>query len=284
MIRQSKRFAASLLALALLSGCSGTGAALVKEDAYTSDSKAGNHVYTDVVSVMPVYGIYEKTDKVQINKDYTDVVAECYTADGTILYICIPVDDYQKDIDPELDLSSVIVSSVMGDYNTMYYSPARRIHGQLRESSKITDDLADTAGELTLVYSSIDEEGTPDSENAAAFTQDCAGGDYAYADIVGIMPAYTLSANNLGGYSGFICYAEDPDGNELWIHISLSDYKENFDGNVKSSDYDIAGSTDPVYFDEPLRIRGGVIFAESVSDGLADETQPKVLNFRSADK
>lgn len=273
-----------MLALALLGGCSGSGAALVEEKPYTSDSKAGNHVYADIVSVTPVYGIYEQTDKVQINKDYTDVVAECYTADGTVIYICASVDEYKKDIDPDLDLSSVIVTSVMGGYNTMYYSPARRVHGQLKESSKITDDLADTAGELTLVYSSFDDEGKPDKENAALFTQDCEGGDYVYADIIGIMPAYSLSENNLGGYSGFVCYAEDADGNPVWISIDTSDYKEYFDANVKTSDYDISGSTDPVYFDEPLRIYGGVVFAESVSEGLAEETQPKVLNFDTCDK
>ena len=284
MFRKVKCLAASLLAITLLGGCSGSGAALVKEDAYSSESKAGSHVYVDVVSVMPVYGIYDMSEQGKINKNYTDVVAECYTADGSVIYVCVPVDDYKKDIDPELDLSSVIVSSVMGDFNTMYYSPARRVHGQLRESSKITDDLAETAGELTLIYSSIDEEGKPDTENAAAFSQDSAGGDCVYADIVGIMPAYTLSSNNLGGYSGFLCYAEDPDGNEVWVHISLSDYKANFDENVKSSDYDISGSTDAVHFEEPLRIYGGVIFSESVSDGLASETQEKVLNFFSADK
>ncbi len=266
----------ALTALLLSTGCS---AASKEETVYSADMKSGDPAVAEVVSFAPVFGIYNDDGSVQINKEYTELVTECYTTEGELFYAVISVDDYLKNIDPDLDLSNSIVLSTMGNVSTIYCSPARKIHGQIKDSSSVSEGLEENAGKTVLVCSSIEEQGTPDASAAQLYTDAAKGGDYAYIDVVGIQPYYTLSNNSMGGYSGFICYTEDEMGTTYWVHVSLDKYREFIDANVQSSPYAVDGGLEAKTFDKVTRIYGGVTFADSYSLGLSDEIGVKVLNF-----
>lgn len=276
----TRQFTSFLAAACLiLAGCSGSKSVSKPEEAFSSTSASGDPVYVDVVSFAPVSGIYNDTGKIQINKDYTDVIAECFTAEGDIVYAMFSVDDYTKEVDPELDLSNVIVSNVMGDYNTIYYSPARRLHGEVVKADTITDNLAETTGDLVIKYSSLDA--VAEAGEAQLFSEELKGGDPVYADLIGVLPYYTISSNNMGGYDGFICYAEDENQTEYYLYIDVDDYVKYFDENAQTSQYDVTKSLDAVYFDGVKRVKGSVVFSESYSAGLSDEIPAKIIRFES---
>ena len=276
MFKKKSLFLTAVLPALIAAGCSGGSKA---ETAYTKEAKSGDYVSAQIVSFSPVVGIYNDDGSVQINKEYTDLVTECYTAEGDLLYAVIKVDDYLKNLDPNLDLSNSITLSVMGNIDTVYCYPARTVHGKIEKSASIVEGLEETAGETALVVSGIDAQGSPDKANAQPFSDSLTGGDYAYIDIVGIVPAYSLSNNSMGGYSGYICYAEDAAGTQYWLYVSLENYRKYIDENVKADPYTIDGNLDQKNFDNPVRIYGGVTFSDSYSAGLSDEIGVKILHF-----
>ena len=111
---KTQQFKSFLAAVCLfLAACSGFKSASKAEEAYSSASAAGDAVYVDVVSFAPVSGIYDESEKMHINKNYSDIVAEAFTSDGDLIHVMFKVDEYKKEIDPDLDLSNVIVPLVV---------------------------------------------------------------------------------------------------------------------------------------------------------------------------
>ncbi len=279
---KTQQFKSFLAAVCLfLAACSGSKSASKAEEAYSSASAAGDAVYVDVVSFAPVSGIYDESEKMHINKNYSDIVAEAFTSDGDLIHVMFTVDEYKKEIDPDLDLSNVIVSNVMGSYNTIYYSPARRIHGTVITADSVTDNLSETTGDLLIECSSLDAVG--EAGEAQLFTEDIKGGEPVYADLIGIMPYYTISSNNLGAYNGFVCYTEDENENVYWVYVDTADYVKYFDENAQTSQYDVAKTLDTVMFDSVKRIKGSVVFSDSYSVGLSEEIPAKIIRFESVE-
>lgn len=105
-------------------------------------------------------------------------------------------------------------------------------------------------------------------------------GSDVYVDIVSIFPGIGIYREGSTNYSHFVCECTTSSGSTVWIYMTTSEYKNNFDSGASTSIYN--EYADEVTFSS-RRIHGEVMKADNVMSGLSYDTGSKVINFDSAD-
>lgn len=122
------------------------------------------------------------------------------------------------------------------------------------------------------------------------FSQSAKNGTKAYIDIksiepyVGIYSSYGSSASTSDymDLSSIACQCLTSDGSYAYIYISVSDYVRYIDASVSARDIHY-GNFDIKYYTPTKRIHGLVYSAETLCDGLSQDTGEKILRFNSID-
>lgn len=100
-------------------------------------------------------------------------------------------------------------------------------------------------------------------------------GTEVYADIVSIFPAIGIYTEGSSYYSYFVCECETSSGSTVWVYMSVSDYRENFDSDVSASVY--SSTNEEVTFSYSRRIHGEARVADYVMSGLSSDIEATML-------
>ena len=100
-------------------------------------------------------------------------------------------------------------------------------------------------------------------------------GTEVYADIVSIFPAIGIYTEGSSYYSYFVCECETSSGSTVWVYMSVSDYRENFDSDVSTSVY--SSTNEEVTFSYSRRIHGEARVADYVMSGLSSDIEATML-------
>lgn len=110
-------------------------------------------------------------------------------------------------------------------------------------------------------------------------------GNRVYADLISIEPMTKVGSSYLGtayNYTDTVCVGYTTTGDEVWVYLSIEKYKELFDAtaNFEGDEW----WADKVSFSEPVRVHGKMDRAESLCQGLSEDTgHDLILVFSSKD-
>lgn len=114
---------------------------------FSQSAKTGDDVYIDIVSIEPVYSI-------STGGSYhaSGVVCRCKTSDGKTAWVYMSVYEYNNYIDSNAEINNYLNS----DYDTVQFSPAKRISGKARTAEVLCDGLSAKTGTMILEFESIE--------------------------------------------------------------------------------------------------------------------------------
>ena len=107
-------------------------------------------------------------------------------------------------------------------------------------------------------------------------------GTKVYADIKSIFPAVGIYTEGSSNYSDFVCECKTSSGKTVWVYMTTTEYKNNFDSTASTSTK--AQYAEEIKFSGMKRIQGTTQTADSVMFGLADDiNSTMVINFSSVE-
>ena len=83
--------------------------------------------------------------------------------------------------------------------------------------------------------SSSSSYGSSSSSVEKQFSQSVSSGTKVYANIVSIFPEMGIYTQGSSNYSSFVCKCKTSAGTTVWVHMSVSEYRSNFDSSASSS-------------------------------------------------
>ena len=114
------------------------------------------------------------------------------------------------------------------------------------------------------------------------FSSSVSAGTDVYANIVSIFPAIGIYTEGSSNYTHFVCECETSTGSTVWVYMTASEYKTNFDANVSTSIYN--EYQDEKTFSYSKKIHGEARKADNVMSGLSSDTGATMLiDFESVD-
>ena len=117
-----------------------------------------------------------------------------------------------------------------------------------------------------------------EKQQESKFTTSAASGDPVYIDIVSIFPEIGIYTQGSSNYSEFVCRCKTSAGTTVWVYMTCSEYKSNFDSSASTSIFNS-------YADEKTfsskRIHGTAKKAENIMSGLSSDTGTMVIDFSS---
>ena len=113
---------------------------------FSQSADSGDEVYVDIVSIEPEYSI-----STQGSYTTSNVACRCKTSDEKTVWVYMSVYEYNKYIDPDAKLSN----SFNAEYDTVRYSPAKRIYGKARKAESLCDGLSSKTATMILYFDSI---------------------------------------------------------------------------------------------------------------------------------
>ena len=116
------------------------------------------------------------------------------------------------------------------------------------------------------------------AESESKFTGSSTPGSKVYADIVSIFPEMGIYTQGSSTYTHFVCRCKTSSGGTVWVYMTTSEYKNNFDSSASTSVYN--QYAEEVTF-SAKRIHGVAKKAEAIMSGLAAETSTMVIDFSS---
>lgn len=102
------------------------------------------------------------------------------------------------------------------------------ILSQHDSSTSSTSSYSSSSSSSSSSYSSS----TPSVETQ--FSQSVGSGTKVYADIVSIFPEIGIYTQGSSDYSSFVCKCKTSSGTTVWVYISVSEYKSNFDSSIST--------------------------------------------------
>ena len=123
--------------------------------------------------------------------------------------------------------------------------------------------------------------GNTTASNETKFSSSSTAGDKVYADIVSIFPAIGIYTQGSSYYTDFVCECKTSSGSTIWVYMTCSEYKDNFDSSVSTSVY--SSSAEEKTFSSK-RVHGTVKKANNIMSGLSSETGIYVIDFSSIGK
>lgn len=113
------------------------------------------------------------------------------------------------------------------------------------------------------------------SSSATLYSPGMSTGSKTYIDIVSIFPEIGIYTVGSSTYSDFVCRCKTSSGSTVWVYMTVSEYRTNFDADASASVYN--EYAEEVTFSVQKRIRGTVKRAESVMDGLSSDINASTL-------
>ena len=107
------------------------------------------------------------------------------------------------------------------------------------------------------------------------FSQSVSSGTKVYANIVSIFPEMGIYTQGSSNYSSFVCKCKTSAGTTVWVHMSVSEYRSNFDSSASSSIYN--EYAEEVTFSTSKKIRGTAKTSNSVLSGLSTDIGASML-------
>jgi hypothetical protein len=117
-------------------------------------------------------------------------------------------------------------------------------------------------------------------QQESKFTESASSGDPVYIDIVSIFPEIGIYTQGSSNYSEFVCRCKASSGTTVWVYMSCSEYKSNFDSSAPTSIFNFYA--DKKTFSSK-RIHGTAKEAEDIMSGLSSDTGTMVIDFSSVD-
>jgi hypothetical protein len=111
------------------------------------------------------------------------------------------------------------------------------------------------------------------------FTSSASSGDAVYADIVSIFPEIGIYTQGNSYYSYFVCRCKTSSGSTVWVYMTCTEYKNNFDSSASTSIFN--QYAEEVTYSSSKRIHGTATRAESIMSGLSSDTGTMVIDFSS---
>ena len=126
-----------------------------------------------------------------------------------------------------------------------------------------------------LLFSGPSKQDQPE----VRYSADAEYGDPVYADIVYIFPKIGIYEENSSFFCEFACQCRTTSGETVWLHLTTKQYKDSFDSSITT--YKENDGVEGVDYPAGIRIHGVVKRAESVLDGLSEDTGEKLIEFTS---
>lgn len=136
--------------------------------------------------------------------------------------------------------------------------------------------FSDTSKKSTTSSTAVHATAAP----ATRFYAGSNTGSRVYADIVSIWPAIGIYTENSSIYSHFACECQTSSGTKVWVYMTANQYKSYFDSNVSTSVRSNA-SVKTVTYSTPKRINGVAKRADSIMNGLSEDTGLMLISFSS---
>ena len=111
------------------------------------------------------------------------------------------------------------------------------------------------------------------------FSSSASSGDAVYADIVSIFPEIGIYTQGNSYYSYFVCRCKTSSGSTVWVYMTCTEYKNNFDSSASTSIFN--QYAEEVTYSSSKRIHGTATRAESIMSGLSSDTGTMVIDFSS---
>lgn len=112
-------------------------------------------------------------------------------------------------------------------------------------------------------------------ETEVRFSSSATTGAKVYADINSIFPEIGIYTEGQSYYRSFVCRATTTSGTTVWIHMSVSEYKENFDADAATSIHGMYA--EKITLATAQRIHGKAKRADSVLSGLSKDIGSQML-------
>ena len=145
-------------------------------------------------------------------------------------------------------------------------------------SSSVRSSSSSSSTSSSYTQSSSSSSATSKKEEAK-FSSSASSGDAVYADIVWIFPEIGIYTQGNSYYSYFVCKCKTSSGSIVWVYMTCTEYKNNFDSSASTSIYN--QYADEVTFSSSKRIHGTAKRAESIMSGLSSDTGTMVIDFSS---
>ena len=113
------------------------------------------------------------------------------------------------------------------------------------------------------------------------FSNSSTSGTKVYANIVSIWPAIGIYTESSSNYSNFVCECKTSAGTTVWVYMTVTEYKNNFDSSASASVS--AAYADEVTYSTAVKIHGTVKKADNIMSGLSSDTATMVIDFSSLD-
>lgn len=148
---------------------------------------------------------------------------------------------------------------------------------------------------ITIIYALTSGGGTDSGSNKSSsaysasqtatpetkFSSSSTSGAKVYADIVSIWPAIGIYSEGSSNYSYFVCECKTSSGSTVWVYMTVTEYRNNFDSSASTSVY--SSYADEVTYTSSKRIHGIAKKADNIMSGLSSDTGTMVIDFSSLD-
>ena len=124
-------------------------------------------------------------------------------------------------------------------------------------------------------YSGSSSYDSSSSSVEKQFSQSVSSGTKVYANIVSIFPEMGIYTQGSSNYSSFVCKCKTSAGTTVWVHMSVSEYRSNFDSSASSGIYN--KYAEEVTFSTSKKIRGTAKTSNSVLSDLSSDIGVSML-------
>ena len=232
----------------------------------------------DVIAIAPAFGVYTQSN-LSYKTVYDSVICKCATMEGEVVWAHMTVDEYKANFNAEAKIDSAAFA-----YSDLVLLDAPvRVSGLATEADSIVSDLSSSVGTTTVLTFGEAEviEGAEILEYV--YTAETDPMTCVYAEIVSIVPAYTLTGGTSLAVNDVVCRCENVDGVTIWVAMPVASYNADIDENAQLSFSNLL-SFEQVNYAEPVTIHGVAIAADDVATGLASATgMQTVICFSSAE-
>ncbi len=135
-----------------------------------------------------------------------------------------------------------------------------------------------SSGSSSSTGSSSTPKPTAPASKEMKFSSSFTSGTKVYVDIVSIFPSFGIYTQGSFYYTDFVCECKTAAGSTVWVYMTTSEYKTNFDASVSTDIY--RNYADEVTFSSK-RIHGTVISANTITSDLSADTGTYVIDFSS---
>lgn len=130
--------------------------------------------------------------------------------------------------------------------------------------------------------SSYTPKPTTPASTETKYSSSAKSGDKVYVDITSIFPEVGIYTSGSSNYTYFVCKCKTSSGSTVWVYMTCSEYKSNFDSSASTSIY--SEYAEEVTFSSSKRIHGTVKTANNIMSGLSADTGTYVIDFSSLGK